>query len=124
MGREPVGKSIDNRDTDTVETSRYLVGLLIEFSAGVQDREDDLEGTLAVLLHPVDRDAPAIILDHERAVPVDDNRDPAAVPGKGFIYRIIHDFVNEMVQAAGISAANIHRRPFADRGESFEDCDV
>ena len=29
-----------------------------------------------------------------------------------------------MVQAAGIGAADIHRRPLADRRESFEDRDV
>ena len=90
----------------------------------MQHCEHDFEGTLAVLLHPVDRDPPAVILDHEGAVTVNDNRDPAAVPGKGFIYRIINDFVNEMVQAAGIGAADIHRRPLADRGEPFEDRDV
>jgi hypothetical protein len=90
----------------------------------MQDREHDLKGALAVILHPVDRNTPAIVLDHERTVAVDDHIDAAAVPGKGLIYRIIHDFVNEMVQPAGISTADIHRRPLADRGEPFKDRDM
>jgi len=90
----------------------------------MEDREHDLESALAVLLHPVDRDAPAIVVDHQRAVAVDDYRDPAAVPGKGFINRIIDNFVDKMVQTAGIGAADIHCRPLADRSEPFEDRDV
>ncbi len=103
-----------------METSRDLIGLLIEFSAGMEDREHDFKSTLAVLLHPVDRYPPAIVLNHKRTIAVDDDCDPAAVSGKGFINRVVYDLIDQMVQPAGIGAANIHCRALADRGESFE----
>ena len=124
LGREPVGECIDHRDTDTVETARDLVGLLVELAACVEDGQHDFEGTLVVLLHPVDRNTPAVILDHERAVLVDDDCDPGAEPGKCFVNRVVDDLVDEVVQAAGIGAADVHRRTLPDRGESFENRDM
>ena len=41
-----------------------------------------------------------------------------------FVDGVVDDFPDEMVQPLAVDAADVHRRPFADRFETFEDGDV
>src|SRR5258706_16093811 len=58
---EKVGKRVDDGDTDAVETAGDFVRVAVEFSAGVQNSEDDFSGgTLFPGVH-VNREAPAAV---------------------------------------------------------------
>jgi hypothetical protein len=66
----------------------------------------------------------ATVIDHsDAAVLVDEDRDFLAEAGYGLIYRVIHDFVNEMMQAIGSSSPDVHRRSLSNRVEAFEHLD-
>ncbi|KAF5044849.1 hypothetical protein DSECCO2_487440 [anaerobic digester metagenome] len=94
---EPACEGVDDRDADAVQASGDLVGVLVELSAGVKDGEDDLKCALAVLGHHIDGDATPVILDRDRAVTVDDDPYQVAEPGKGLVYGVIHNLVDQVV---------------------------
>ncbi len=102
-----------------MEAARDLVGLLVEFSPCMEHGQNDFEGTLVVLLHRVDGDPPAVILDQERPVFIDDDADTVAEPGQRLIDGIIHDFIHKVVEPTGISTPDIHGRAFTYRLEPF-----
>jgi len=45
---------------------------------------------------------------------------PVTVPGKGFVYGVVHNFVYQMMEAVDAGGANIHARSFADRFKTFK----
>ena len=64
---EPVGQRVDDRDADAVQAARDLVGILVEFSAGMQLGHDDLGRRDAFLVVDVGRDAAAVVGDGARS---------------------------------------------------------
>ncbi len=51
-------------------------------------------------------------------------RDGVGVAVEVFVDGVVDDFPDEMVQPLAVDAADVHRRPFADGLEPFEDGDV
>jgi hypothetical protein len=51
---------------------------------------------------------------------VDGQIDPVAKPAKGFIDRIIYNFMDQVVQTPLADIANVHRRPLAHSLQTFE----
>ena len=56
-----VREGIHHGDTHAVQAAGYLVGVVIEFAAGMQHRHDDFGGGAALLLVHVDRNTPAVV---------------------------------------------------------------
>ena len=50
--------------------------------------------------------------------------DLVAVFGQMFVDAVIDDFPQQMMQAARVGPADIHRRPLANMFEPFEDFDI
>ena len=71
---EPLGQRVDDRDADAVQAAGHLVGVLVEFSAGVQLGHDDLGRRDAFVLVDVDRDAAAVVAHRARTVGVERRR--------------------------------------------------
>ena len=69
----PVAEGVDARDADAVESAGYLVGVVVEFSAGVENGEHDFDGGFAFALVNVHRDAAAVIFDGDRIVRMNDD---------------------------------------------------
>ena len=80
-GRE----GIDTRDTDPVQTARDLVGALVKLTPCVQDRQYDLQSTLAFLLVDVYGDTSPVVLDFDGVVLVDGDLDIIAVACQGLV---------------------------------------
>ena len=59
---------IDDGDADAVEAARYLVGVLVEFSAGMQLGHDDFGGRHAFAVD-VGRNAAAVVAHGARSRP-------------------------------------------------------
>ncbi|OPX72285.1 MAG: hypothetical protein A4E38_00659 [Methanoregulaceae archaeon PtaB.Bin108] len=95
-----------------MQTPGDLVRVLVEFSSGMKDGEHHLECAFPVLLHPVDRDPPPVILNSHGTVPVDAHPDMVAVSCKCFVDRIIHNLVDEMMEPACIGTPDVHGRAF------------
>ncbi len=127
LGLEPFGKRVDRRDADAVQSAgpRFVAAGAVEFSAGVDFGEDDFEGRAVVHIgHGSDGDAAAVVGDGNAAVGVEADDDHAGKAVDRLVDAVIDDFVNEVVQAARGRVPDIHRGPFADALDPFEDADI
>ena len=98
---------------------------LAKLRSGVQRGEDQLKRRPFVLGMQIDRNPPAIVRHRDRiAVFVQRDRDVIGKAIDVLIDGIVHNFPHQMVQSLAVDAADIHRRPFADRLEAFENGDV
>ena len=108
------GKAVDHRDADPVQPARHLVGVLVEFPAGVQVGHDHLGGGYPFLVVDADRDAAPVVGDGDRTVGVQGHDDRVAIAGQRLVDRIVDDLVDHVVQAGTvIGIADIHARPLA-----------
>jgi hypothetical protein len=118
------GERIDDGDADAVQTARHLVGVLVEFSAGVELGHDDLGRRDAFALVNVGRDAAAVIAHRHRTVRIEADENFGRVAGEHFVDRVVDDLVDHVMQAGTvIGVADVHARPLAHRVEAFEDLD-
>ncbi len=72
---EPGRQRVDDRDADAVQAAGDLVGVLVEFSAGVQLGHDDFGGRHAFVLVDVGRDAAAVVEHRAGAVGIERDGD-------------------------------------------------
>ena len=71
---EPGRQRVDHRDADAVQAAGHLVGVLVEFSAGMQLGHDDLGRRNAFAFVDVGRDAAAVVDHGHRAFGVERHR--------------------------------------------------
>ena len=71
----------------------------------------------------VDRNAAAVVDDPDPAAGKQCDLDRVAA-GQGFVDGVVHDLVDQVMQAALTGRADVHARPLANCFEAFEDGDV
>ncbi len=115
---------VDHRDADAVQAAGHLVGVLVEFSAGVQLGHDDFGRRHAFLLVDVGRNAAAIVAHRAGAVGIERHRHRARVAGERLVDRVVDDLVDHVVQARTVvGVADVHPGTLANRVEAFQDLD-
>ena len=115
------GQRVDHGDADAMQAAGNLVGVLVEFSAGVQLGHDDLGRGDALALVNVDRNAAAVVAHRHRIVGVENDFHRAGVTRERFVDGIVDDLVDHVMQArAIIGVADIHARPLAHGIESLQ----
>ncbi len=98
---------------------------LVELSARMQSREDQLERALPVLRVHVHRDAAPVVGDLDfPAVRKERDLEPRRVAVDHLVDRVVDDLVDEVVEAARVDAADVHAGALADGLEAFENGDV
>ena len=115
---------VDDRDPHTVEPAGDGVAAAAELPARVQDREDDLDGRLVLGLIEVDGDTAAVVDDTDAPVPLHRDDDRVAVAGKGLVHRVVHDFIDQVVESARAGRADVHPRTLTHGLEAFEHLDL
>ena len=104
-----------------MQAAGHLVGVLVEFSAGMQLGHDDLGRGNAFALVDVDRNAAAVVAHGDRAVGVEHHFHRGGVAGERFVDGVVDDFVDHVMQAgAVIGVADIHARPLAHGIEALQ----
>src|SRR5690606_17302959 len=99
-----------------------LIGIVVEFSAGMQNGHDDLGGGASLFFVNVDGNSATIVRYRHGLIAVDDDPDRLAVSGQSFIDRVIHDLEHHMVKpGAVVGVADIHTRTLADGIKPLED---
>ena len=116
----PLREGIDNRGTDTVKAAGCLVGIAVELAAGMERREDHALRRDTLLVH-ADRNPSSVIADRAAAISVQRHIDSGAVPGQVLIDRVVDNLIDQMIQSAAGSTADIHARSSPDRLQSFDD---
>ncbi len=110
-----------------METAGDFVGGGVELAAGMELGQHHLDGRhpLAVgQIHHVHGNAAAVVDHGNRIVDVDDDFNSLGVAGQSLVDGIIHDLVDEVVQAHFPGRTDIHGRAQANRLEAFQDFDV
>ena len=121
---QPIGQCVDDRDADAVEAAGNLVGVLVEFPAGVQLGHDHLGRRDALALVDVGGDAAAVVADGARAVGVQDHVDAAGVSRQRLVDGVVDHLIDHVVQArAVVGVADIHARPLAHGVQALEHLD-
>src|SRR5207247_1580727 len=121
---EPLAERVDDRDADAVEAARHLVHGVLELSARVEDRQDDLRGGLAALLVDIDRDPASVVAHRARAVSVQDDLDVIADTSQRLVHGVVDGLVDEVVETVRARVPDVHRGALADGLEALEDLDV
>ena len=124
FGVHPAGERVHHGDTHAVEAAGHGVAAAAELAAGVQDGHDHFNGGLVLGGVHVHGDAAAVVNHLDAAVGLEDNFDVRAVPGQGLVNRVVHHFVDQVVQAARPGGADVHAGPFADGFEALKNGDV
>ena len=123
---EPLGAGVDHRSAHAVQAAGHLVAgvLAAELAAGVQDGVNDGDGGQAGVGLNVHRDAAAVIRDLNDVVFQDLDLDVVAVAGQCFIDGVVHDLVDQMMQAALAGGTDIHARALAHRLQTLQNLDL
>ena len=72
----------------------------------------------------IDRNAAPIVLNRHTIVRVDRHPDVRADSRHGFVYAIVHDFIDEVVQSLHTRATDIHGWALAYGFEAFKHADT
>src|SRR5947209_7790399 len=121
---EPFAQTIDDGETDAVQPAGHAVHLPFELPAAVHPRQDDLDSRRAVLRVDVDRDPATVICHRDGSVRVQGDLDLLAEAGHRLVDRVVDDLVDQVVEAARVDRADVHRRPLSDRLQAFEDLNL
>jgi hypothetical protein len=89
----------------------------------VQRGEHDLDRGPALHRVHVDRDAAAVVHHPHPAVGLQGDLDPGGVAGHRLVDGVVHDLLDEVVQASFAGRADVHARPLAHGVETFQDRD-
>ena len=119
---QPMGKRVHATDANPVQTAGNLIAVAIEFAARVQHGHHHLRGrqTLAIDFHLVDGDAAAIVDNGDGVVVVDGDLDLVGIAGQGFVDRVVHHFVHQVMKPQLAGRTNVHGGPLADRFHAAE----
>ena len=110
----PLGKSINNRSTNAVETARNLITVTAELTAGMENCINYFDSRQACLWLNANRNASAVVRYCDGVVAVDFYFDMVAVAGKRFVDCVVDDFIYEMMEASDRSCTDVHTRTLTD----------
>jgi creatinine amidohydrolase/Fe(II)-dependent formamide hydrolase-like protein len=103
------GQRVDDRQADAVQSAGDLVAAAVaELAAGVQDRQDDLDGRQLLLGHRRDRNAATVVVHRDGVVGMDRDVDERAVAGERLVDGVVDNLVDEVVQAAHTGRPDVH----------------
>ena len=112
---------VDDRHADAVQAAGDFVGLVVEFSARVQAREDQLDARHLLFRMDVDRHASTVVRHGHGIVLVQRDIDFLGMTRKRFIDRVVDDFVRKMIRPGGVG---IHARAATHGLETGQNFDI
>ncbi len=124
---QPLGQRVHNRDSYAVQSAGNLVSAFVELAAGVEHGQDHFHGRFAFklgvpdFLHWVHGDPAAVIGDRADILFFQDNFYLVATAGHDLVYTVVHDFVDQVVEALQAGGTDIHSRALAHGLEAFHD---
>ena len=121
---QPFRQRVHHRHADPVKAARHLVGIVVEFSAGMKLRHDHLGRRDAFLGMDFDRDAAPVVGHRDRPVGIQDHLDNVAMSGKRLVDGVVDHLIDHMVKPrAVIRVADIHAGALSHRVQAFQNLD-
>jgi len=119
-----LGQGIDDRNADAMQAARHLVGVLVEFAAGMKLGHDDFGRRNSLALMDVDGNAAAIVAHGHRAIGIQDHLNRSGVSGQRLVDGVIDHLIDHVMQAGPIiGVADIHAGPLAHGIKAFQNPD-
>ena len=117
---EHPGQGVHHGHADAVQPAGHRVGLPVELAARVQRGHHDLEGRAVLHRVLVHGDAAAVVLHAHSAVGEQRHVDGVGFPGERLVDGVVHDLVDQVMQAPLARRADVHPRSLTDRFEALE----
>ena len=106
-----------------MKSSRNFVAFAAKFSAGMQYSQNDFDRRFSGLMH-VNRNSSTIIDNCNRIVFVNRDIDLFAKSSQSLVNRVVHDFINQMMQTEFRCASDVHTWTKSNCLESFENLNL
>ena len=121
----PFRQGIDHGRAHAMQPAGSLIGLAVEFAAGMQRGHDDFQRRLVLEFGMrIDGNAAAIVADHQHVALFQFHLDAAGMAGHCFVHGIVEDFRSQVMQRGDVGAADIHAGAAAHRLKPFQHFDV
>ena len=91
-----------------MKSSRNFVRILVKLSSGTDLGHDHLKGRDPLFFMDPYRDSSSVIFCGNRIIFIYDNTNGITVACKGFINRVVYDFIDQMVQSSDAHITDIH----------------
>ena len=117
---QPIGKSIYNRSPYSVKSSGYFISSASEFSAGMKYSKDNFYSRNACLMINSNRNPPPIVSYCNGIIFIDFHINTVTESCQCFIYGIINNLIDKMMQSSCRCASDIHTGPFSYSLKSFQ----
>ena len=121
---DPFGQRVDDRRADAVQSSRELIAVAAELTAGVKNGIDHLQGRNAHLGMDAAGDTAAIVTNRYRAVGMEGHLNAVTASGQRLVDRVVDDLVNQMMQAAYRRRADVHTGSLSDSLKALKYLDL
>ncbi len=121
---QSLAEGVHHTCTNPVKTSRGSIRSATELAARVQLGHHELDAGEPGLGVDIDRDAPAVVGHHHRAVGGQDDLDFGAVSGQRLVHGVVDDLPQAVHQPAAIGGADVHARTLANSVEALEDREI
>jgi hypothetical protein len=112
---------VHDRHAHAVQSAGVLIGLVVEFPAGMQTGQDQLHAAYLFLRMDVHGHAATVVLNLARTVLEQRDIDAIAVAVHGFIHAVIDYLMREMIRPRGVG---VHAGTPANRIQAAQHLDV
>ena len=107
-----------------MQTAGDFVGAFIKLTTSVEHCHHDLQRAHPLFFVDIHRDTATIVLHNDRVVFTDRHLDAGAVACQSLVNRVVHCFVDQVVQTFFADVANVHGRALANGFKPFEHLDI
>ena len=114
------GEGVDNGDPNAMKAAGYLVPSTAKFTAGVQNRQCQLNPGLFHFVVHIGRNTTAVIHNGDTVIFINGDHNILTVTRQRLIDGVIHDFIDKMVEPLLAGAPDIHPRSLLDRLKAFQ----
>jgi hypothetical protein len=85
-----------------------VIGIFVEFAAGIEPGHDQLQGADTLAGVDIHRNTPAVILHPDHIVALKDHQNIITVALHGLVDGVIDHFINQMVKTVDAGGPDIH----------------
>ena len=114
------GQGIYNGRTNAMKSTACLISRVVKFTACMEGGKYKTLCRYPFRMH-IYRNSSSIISDRTGAVFLQCYFNFRTVTGQMFIYRIVHDLIDQVVQTFSGYASDVHSRTFPNSFQSFQD---
>ena len=124
VNREPLGKSVRDGRTDSVQTARIVVLSVVEFRTCVQLRENHFHTAYLQFRVFVNGNTASVVADSCNVVVQKFDADGVAEAVCHFVDTVVDNLPKDMMHTLAPGRADIHAGTFSDSVETFENVNV